>query len=59
MNPIELLLLKQLSLTNYLVLFVINGIKDTFNKKYIEELVQGNNGIRVYEKSDLKFLKKN
>ena len=58
MNPIELLLLKQLSLTNYLVLFVINGIKDTFNNKYIEELVQGNNGIRVYEKSDLKFLKK-
>ena len=37
MNPIELLLLKQLSLTNYLVLFVINGIKHTFNKKYIEE----------------------
>ena len=58
MNPIELLLLKQLSLTNYLVLFVINGIKDTFNNKYIEELVQGNNGIKVYEKFDIKFLKK-
>ena len=55
MNPNELLLLKQLSLTNYLALFVINGIKDTFNKKYIEELVQGNNGIRVYEKSNIKF----
>jgi hypothetical protein len=41
---------------NYLVPFVINGIKDTSSKKYIEELVLGWLKIKAYLKLDLKFL---
>jgi poly(3-hydroxybutyrate) depolymerase len=33
-----------------LVLLVINGIRDTFNKKYIEELVLDWLKIKVYQK---------
>jgi hypothetical protein len=39
-----------------LVLLVINGIRDTFNKKYIEELVLDWLKIKVYQKLGRKFL---
>jgi hypothetical protein len=50
-------MVQQLPPLNYLVPLVINGIKDTSSKKYIEELVLGWLKIKAYPKLGLKFLK--